>query len=97
MTLARLKKIKQRLNELRKNAHNLQPNDLIRLARALGRKRFKRGKEPTYISPISVRPLSIPYHSTALKQGTARNILDQLEQDIYQYEELLDGDDENED
>jgi hypothetical protein len=62
----------------------------VSLARALGRELSNRGKEPTYVSLVlsSTRPISIPNHSGVLKVGTANNILDQLEQDIFALEEI---------
>ncbi|MFT3837151.1 MAG: hypothetical protein QM723_09155 [Myxococcaceae bacterium] len=42
-----------------------------------------RGKEPTYVSELPGHlPLSIPNHPGDLKIGTARSILNTLEQDL---------------
>jgi len=90
MNQRKLRQLRKRLNALRSHPGNIKSGELESLARALGRKLANRGKEPTFISEMlpQSRPLSIPHHSTALKPGTARNILDQLEKDIDDLEEL---------
>ena len=62
-----------------------------RLAIQMGRRRHRRGKEPTWISDIlpSARPLSIPSHPGDLNRFTARTILDVLESDLEAIERLL--------
>lgn len=91
MNRRKLRQLRKRLNALRARPGNIKSGELESLARALGRKRANRGKEPTFISEVLPRnrPLSIPHHATTLKPGTARNILDQLEKDIDDLEELL--------
>ena len=91
MNQHKLRQLRKRLNALRSRAGNIKSGELESLARALGRKLANRGKEPTFISEVlpQSRPLSIPHHSTSLKPGTARNILDELEKDINNLEELL--------
>lgn len=91
MTRRKLSHLRNRLEALRAHAGNIQSRELEALAKALGRKKAKRGKEPTYVSSLLPQspPLSIPHHSTPLKIGTARNIVDQLEKDIDDLEELL--------
>lgn len=59
----------------------------------MGRCRFDRGKEPTYISDrAGWFPFSIPGHPGTLKKGTARNILNQLEHDMIALEVDVDDD-----
>jgi hypothetical protein len=90
MDKRKLRQLRRRIEALRTRLGTIQSRELESLAKALGRKRAKRGKEPTFISewlPQS-RPLSIPHHSKALKKGTASSILDQLEKDIDDLEEL---------
>jgi hypothetical protein len=91
MNKSKLRKLRRQLEALRTRPGNIRSVELARLANALGRKRVDRGKEPTFVSELlpQSRPLSIPHHSKALKQGTARNILDQLEKDIDDLEELV--------
>ena len=70
---------------------NLRNQELVSLAEALGRTRSKRGNEPTYISRLlpQSKPISIPNHPGSLNKRTADNILDALEQDIFNLEEML--------
>jgi hypothetical protein len=91
MSRRKLRKLRQRLQALRMRVGNIESRELEKLARALGRKRAERGKEPTFISTLlpQSRPLSIPHHSATLKIGTASNILDQLEKDLDDLEELI--------
>ena len=69
---------------------------LIRLAKALGRiEDTKRGKEPTYISTefLTLRPLSIPKHKGRdMRVGTKNNILVQLGDDVWCWDERLTND-----
>jgi len=64
-----------------------------RLANSLGRNPDKsRGKEPTWVSRDfpELRPLSIPDHGGRdIPYGTKQSILNQLEDDVYSWEELL--------
>jgi len=88
-----LNKLKSRLASLRNRSANIRSSELQSLAKSLGREKWKgRGKEPTWISNIfpNARPISIPDHPGALPKFTARNILDQLEQDIFMFEDELD-------
>src|SRR5262249_32827999 len=90
MTRRKLSRLRRRLQALRTRSGNIASSELERLAKALGRKLDKRGKEPTFVSDLlpQSRPLSIPHHSgTTLKIGTANNILDQLEKDMDDLEE----------
>lgn len=91
MSKRKLRQLRKRLQALRARVRNIESRELESLARAVGRKRADRGKEPTFIHTLlpQSRPLSIPHHSAALKVGTASNILDQLEKDLDDLEELL--------
>ena len=75
--------------------------DFQRLAKQLGRRPVKRGKEPTWESDEfpSLFVLTIPYHGGKdLAPGTKRSILNQLEQDVFAWEIRLDEEDnQNED
>jgi hypothetical protein len=91
MDKKKLQKIKKRLQALRLRSNNIRSAELVSLARSLKRRLFDRGKEPTYISNLlpKSRPISIPNHPGAMFRGTALNILDQLEQDIFEIEESI--------
>jgi len=83
MNRRKLAKLRKRIDELRKKG-SLPSATLERLAKALGRKRHKGGKEPMWVSELlpSASPLSIPHHSKGVGRFTAKSILDQLETDI---------------
>ena len=89
MDKRKLSRLRKRIQDLRARPGNIKSRELESLARALGRKRDDRGKEPTFISELlpQSRPLSIPHHAKTLKRGTAGNILDQLEKDLDAFEE----------
>jgi len=91
MDKKKLKKIQKTLNALRLKPNNIRSNELIKLAKSLGRGLFNRGHEPNYLSELlpKSRPISIPNHPGAMARFTAENILDQLEQDIFDLEESL--------
>jgi hypothetical protein len=90
MDIRKLNRIRDRLNSFRGKG-GIRPRKLEALARALGRSRVKRGKEPTWENKeiAGLRPLTIPHHSTELNKYTADSILDQLEGDIERIEEEL--------
>jgi transposase len=93
MDKKRLKRLRRLLDSLRTKPANIRRRELVSLAKKLGRRRFDRGKEPTYVSdPFpDARPVTIPSHPGALKRFTASNILDQLEGDLSRWEEALDA------
>jgi hypothetical protein len=95
MTKGKLNRIKRKHRGLRERSQDLRNHELAGLARSLGRRRSKRGKEPTYVSEpfLDLRPVSIPSHPGPLKRFTAVSILDQLEEDIFRWEEILELDD----
>jgi len=62
------------------------------LAQALGRRKANRGKEPCWVITVfpELPPLSIPHHGGGdLKKGTKNSIVNQLEDDLLAWEELL--------
>ena len=76
-----LKEIKDQLKQMYKSPQNRKAKDFISIAEKLGRKKFIRGKEPTYIrddSPVLCPPLSIPNHPGDMPIGTARSIINAL-------------------
>jgi len=91
ITRQKLEKLRRQIQAYRASIHNVRPDDLVSLAKQLGREKSKKGKHPTYESTLmpQTNPLSIPGHP-AIKAGTARNILDQLEADLDGLTGLLD-------
>jgi hypothetical protein len=92
MNHRKLTNLKTELATLRKRG-GVKSSELEDIAKSLGRKRHKRGKEPTWINEQfpNLRPLSIPHHSTDLNRFTARSILEQLEVDIEYWEEFVEA------
>jgi len=85
MTPHHLLKIKRALQDIRLSPRGRKAVELAALANALGRYRYSRGKEPTYVrveSPALPPPLSIPAHTRDLKVGTVRCIVDVLLDDV---------------
>lgn len=69
--------------------------DVASLAERLGRKRVKRGKEPSFESDFDIPVLTIPLHgSKDLKRGTLRSILMQLEDDFIAWETKFERDEQ---
>jgi hypothetical protein len=93
MTRKKLNQIRASIAAARRRSNTFA--DLAGIAQALGRKRAKgaqaRGKEPAFISTVFVKiaPITIPYHGKDIKTGTAKNILNQLEDDVLRFERLL--------
>lgn len=87
----KLQKILRDIKALRQRK-DLTSHEMISLAKRLGRERVKGSKEDTYRSPLLPhrRPLSIPRYSKPLREGTARNILDFLEDEAFALLALLD-------
>jgi hypothetical protein len=90
MNRRKLGKLKLELVRLRRGPR--KASELEKFAKALGRKRVNRGKEPVWDNPNfqDVSVLSIPHHGARdLSPGTQRNILDLLEGDILAWDEKL--------
>jgi hypothetical protein len=86
----KLDKIKREIAAFRRSPQ--KATALERLARQLGRKKVKRGKEPVWENQelTELYPLAIPHHGTRdLSIGTQRSILDALEDDVLAWEERL--------
>lgn len=90
MDLKQIQKLRTQIETLRRRG-GVKSTELEALAQRLGRRRAKRGKEPTWVSEglPKRRPVSIPGHPGDLNRFTAGGILDQLEADLDVYEELL--------
>jgi hypothetical protein len=84
-----LDRIKRLLQQARRSQQKAR--DLETLARMLGRRQDKRGKEPTWVhDELPVYPLSIPHHGGRdLAPGTRNRILNVLEGDVIAWEERL--------
>ena len=89
MTPRKVERLRRELASLRGRRWSIRSAELVSLAQQLGRKRVKRGKEPTYEKPGWL-PLTIPGHSGTLAIGTVSNILDLLEDDLDRLAEELD-------
>ncbi|MCP4646822.1 MAG: hypothetical protein GY852_03685 [bacterium] len=89
---------KNKLRRIRKEIEKLRPRggikskELESLAKKLGRKKHKRGKEPTWMSEECPErnAVTIPNHPGDLNKGLAQGILDQLESDLFYLEESTD-------
>lgn len=64
---------------------------LVAIAKKLERSKANIGHEPTYIKGTdpTLRPLTIPGHASDLKVGTARSIIDQLLDDVDEWDIYL--------
>ncbi|QJD92537.1 hypothetical protein HH213_22040 [Duganella dendranthematis] len=94
MTPKHLAKIKKVLLEIQRSPQGRRTLEFEGLARALGRERDGRGKEPTWSrrrAPEFSRPLSIPAHSATVKVGTARSIVKVLLDDVAEWERYFEG------
>jgi hypothetical protein len=87
MTPQKLNQLKRKFEEFRGRG-GIRSSELEEFAKALGRTRHRRGKEPTWISESfsDLRPVSIPHHSKDLNKYTAQSILDHLEYDLERLE-----------
>jgi len=90
MDLKKIQKLRDKIEKLRGRG-GVNATELETLARQLGRKKARRGKEPTWVSEIfpDSRPVSIPSHPRDLNRFTAAGILDQLEGDLDRHEESV--------
>lgn len=94
MNRRRLYRIRRLLEQARRSQQKAR--DLEALARMLGRRRDKRGKEPTWVhDELPVFPLSIPHHGGRdLAPSTRSSILNVLEGDVIAWEERLGPEDD---
>ena len=92
MDKKKLTRLQQKHCSLYAKIGNIRERDLVGLAKKLGRRRSKGGKHPTYVSDHfpNARPITIPSHRT-LKVATARSILDDLDGDIFRWQQYLDA------
>jgi hypothetical protein len=93
MKRGQLRKVRAEIASLRLRLGSVTARELEAIARWLGRTRFARGKEPTFVRPPWL-PLTIPAHKPTLRKGTAKNILDHLEEDADQIEAEIDEDED---
>jgi hypothetical protein len=94
MNRRRLDRIKRLLEQARRSQQKAR--DLETLARMVGRRPDRRGKEPTWVhDELPVYPLSIPHHGGRdLAPGTRNSILNVLEGDVIAWEERLGPEDD---
>ncbi len=95
MDTRKLAKLKGELKSKRRSPQKAK--DLESFAKKLGRELMgKRGKEPVWVSrEFRLPPVSIPHHGGRdMAIGTKNAILDQLEEDILEWEQRLSGDDD---
>ena len=86
MTPTKLASIRREIKALESSQPKAEK--LQALARKLGRKEVKRGKEPTFVSMDfpDLRPLSIPKHKGRdMPTGTKNSILAQLDEDVTEW------------
>lgn len=98
MTPKKLDKLKKELIQMRRSPQKAAALESI--ARRLGRRPIKRGKEPMWqnIEFESLFPLAIPHHGGRdLAPGTRNSILDQLEDDVLAWEERLANNEDDKD
>jgi len=91
MTRTKLEKIKLWIARCRRKPNNHRELEAILLK--LERKRVKRGKEPTYESVAfpDANMITVPDHpGRDIRPGTAANILNQCEEDVFRFQEQLD-------
>jgi hypothetical protein len=94
MTSQKLKKIKREIAAARRRSNSYR--DLEKIAILLERSQAKgpqaRGKEPTFVSTVfpKIHPITIPRHpGRDVAIGTAKAILNQLEEDVLRFERML--------
>lgn len=87
MSPRNLSKVRRDIERLRRKG-GVKGRELEAIAKALGKERDPRGKEPTWVNKewSEQRPLSIPSHPRDLNKYTAKAILDRLEQDLDEME-----------
>lgn len=87
MNCKKLDKLKRELLQMRLSPQKAE--NIASLAKRLGRRKAKRGKEPVYesIEFNDLFPVSIPHHGGKdIPIGTRNSILNQLEDDIHAWE-----------
>ncbi len=89
MNQRKLANLRKEIESLRRKG-GIKGREVRKIAQAVGRELGQRGKEPTWVSKrFPTRPLSIPGHPGDLNRNTARNILNQLEQDLDEIEAAM--------
>jgi hypothetical protein len=98
MTRRKIEKIRREIEGLRRKG-GVRASELESLAKRLGRRRAKRGGEPTWVSDSlpGRPPVSVPAHPGDLNRYTARSILDQLERDLDELELAAEDAEEDDD
>ena len=97
MNQRKLRALKQELEQARRSPQRAAA--LQSLAKRLGRKLVKRGKHPMWVNEEFPKlfPLAIPDHGGRdLAPGTRNSILNQLDDDISAWDQLLPEEDDEE-
>lgn len=102
MNKKKLQSLRKELTAIRRSPQNRSAADLKAIAKKVGRVLDKRGKEPTWVrkkDPALSPPLSIPDHGNVdLKCGTVRSIVDQLLNDLDEWDmHLADAEEDDDD
>jgi hypothetical protein len=95
MNRRKLDKLGRELIQMRRSQQKAAALESI--ARRLGRRTVKRGKEPMWVNREfpALFPLAIPHHGGKdLPIGTRNSVLDQLEDDVLAWDEALPTDDD---
>ena len=85
MKRRRIRKLRRRIAAIRLRKANVVSRELRSVARSVGRRPGKRGKEPTFVKD-GRPPLSIPDHPGSMSPLTVEDVLDVLDEDL-DYEE----------
>ena len=94
MDKKKLRKISQRIDQLRARSASVRSSELKGIARQLGRRlRKQQTGEPPYVSTLlpNSRPISIPDHPGAMNKFVVGDILDDFEDDIFALEQQLEA------
>jgi hypothetical protein len=91
MNRKRLSKLRKELEKLRNST--VKALDLQRVAKQLGRRKVKRGKEPMWENAqfTWLRPLAIPDHGGGrdISPGVKNSVLNQLDDDLIAWDERI--------
>jgi hypothetical protein len=90
MNRKKIGRLRKRIQDLRRKG-GVRAAELETVAKSAGRRRHKRGREPTWVSRLlpTARPIAITSHPGDLNRHTAKAILDQLEADLDALEEVI--------
>ncbi len=90
----KLDKLDLQIRSLKSKAGSVRSQELVNVAKKLGRYRIKTDGHPQYGSNLRPGRITIPSHSKPVKYRTTLSILSELETDIFYWREQLSGTDE---